>query len=82
MRATSLWRTTSYKAFQRGRFGKAIGRHAPAALYAQLTNKAESAGLWVEVVSPREAQAHAAQSADGHVCQARTLGAPRTIGQR
>ena len=44
----------SYKAFQRGRFGKTIGRHAPAALYAQLTNKAESAGLLVEVVSPKK----------------------------
>ena len=44
----------SYKAFQKGRFGKAIGRHAPAALYAQLTNKAESAGLLVEVVSPKK----------------------------
>ena len=44
----------SYKAFQRGRFGKTIGRHAPAALYAQLTNKAESAGLQVTVVSPRK----------------------------
>ena len=44
----------SYKAFQRGRFGKIIGRHAPAALYAQLTNKAESAGLLVEVVSPKK----------------------------
>ena len=30
----------------------------------------------------KEAQAHAAQSADGPICQARTLGAPRTIGQR
>ena len=44
----------SYKAFQRGRFSKTIGRHAPAALYAQLTNKAESAGLLVEVVSPKK----------------------------
>ena len=44
----------SYKAFQKGRFGKAIGRHAPAALYAQLASKAESAGLLVEVVSPKK----------------------------
>ena len=44
----------SYKAFQRGRFGKTIGRHAPAALYAQLASKAESAGLLVEVVSPKK----------------------------
>ena len=29
----------SYKAFQKGRFGKTIGRHAPAALYAQLTKQ-------------------------------------------
>ena len=34
----------SYKAFQRGRFGKTIRRHAPAAFYTQLTSKAESAG--------------------------------------
>ena len=44
----------SYKAFQRGRFGKTIGRHAPVALYAQLASKAESAGLLVEVVSPKK----------------------------
>ena len=37
----------SYKAFQKGRFGKAIGRHAPAALYAQLASKAESAGVFI-----------------------------------
>ena len=44
----------SYKAFQRGRFGKSIGRHAPAAFYTQLTSKAESAGLQVTGVSPRK----------------------------
>ena len=44
----------SYKAFQKGHFGKSIGRHAPAAFYTQLTSKAESAGLQVTVVSPRK----------------------------
>ena len=42
------------KAFQRGRFGKSIGRYAPAAFYTQLTSKADSAGLQVKVVSPRK----------------------------
>ena len=44
----------SFKAFQKGHFGKSIGRHAPAAFYTQLTSKAESAGLQVTVVSPRK----------------------------
>ena len=44
----------SFKAFQKGHFGKSIGRHAPAAFYTQLTSKAESAGLRVTVVSPRK----------------------------
>ena len=44
----------SYKAFQKGHFGKSIGRHAPAAFYTQLTSKAECAGLLVEVVSPKK----------------------------
>ncbi len=42
----------SYKGVPEGRFGKSIGRHAPAAFYTQLTSKAESAGLLVES-SPR-----------------------------
>ena len=41
----------SFKAFQKGHYGKSIGRHAPAAFYTQLTSKAESAGLQVTVVS-------------------------------
>ena len=44
----------SFKAFQKGHFGKAIGRFAPSALYAQLTSKAESAGLQVRFVSPKK----------------------------
>ena len=44
----------SFKAFQKGHFGKSIGRHAPAAFYTQLTSKAECAGLLVEVVSPKK----------------------------
>lgn len=44
----------SFKAFLKGRFGKVIGRQAPAAVYAQLTSKAESAGLLVKVVSPKK----------------------------
>ena len=37
-----------------GHAGQTIGRHAPVALYAQLASKAESAGLLVEVVSPKK----------------------------
>ena len=44
----------SFKAFQKGHFGKSIGRHAPATFYTQLTSKAECAGLLVEVVSPKK----------------------------
>lgn len=44
----------SFKAFQQGYFGKSIGRHAPAAIFTQLTSKAESAGLQVTFVSPRK----------------------------
>ena len=51
---TIIVEDNSFKAFQRGRFGKSIGRYAPAAFYTQLTSKAESAGLQVKVVSPRK----------------------------
>ena len=51
---TIIVEDNSFKAFQRGQFGKSIGRHAPAAFYTQLTSKAESAGLQVKVVSPKK----------------------------
>ena len=51
---TIIVEDNSFKAFQKGRFGKSIGRYAPAAFYTQLTSKAESAGLQVKVVSPRK----------------------------
>ena len=43
-----------YRAFQKGRFGKAIGQSAPAALYTMLSRKAESAGLEVTYVKPQK----------------------------
>ena len=51
---TIIVEDNSFKAFQKGRFGKSIGRYAPAAFYTQLTSTAESAGLQVKVVSPRK----------------------------
>lgn len=44
----------SYKAFQRGRYGKSIGSGAPAAFISGLTRKAESAGCEVVMVNPRK----------------------------
>lgn len=42
----------SYKAFQRGRYGKSLGSGAPAAFLNQLKNKAASAGCEVIEVNP------------------------------
>ena len=44
----------TFKAFQMGRFGKAVGQSAPAALYTMLSRKAESAGLEVTYVKPQK----------------------------
>ena len=54
MSALSPGKFRSYKAFQRGRYGKSIGSGAPATFISGLTRKAESAGCEVVMVNPRK----------------------------